>query len=215
MTQPPFLTIPRFAVGSRVRFTSVTGRRYTATVAEFYPDGPLHGQYRIEFHAGFGSIPDALVSEGQLAPYPAPERAPASLMGASEEREPWGETSFAVADSVIFHDRASGQDHPATVVDARGAGCYYIEFMDGSGTISVIAEQISLDRGQRLYPTPEAPEAIPASELPDSKAQQLGNALIALLHLRLKDGRVDTTWGTKTPAGLARVVARLVDEARS
>ena len=45
----------------------------------------------------------------------------------------------------------------------------------------------------------------------DKEKEKLGNALIELLHLKVKsNGRVDTTWGDKTPIGLAATVTRIV-----
>ena len=41
----------------------------------------------------------------------------------------------------------------------------------------------------------------------------IGNILIELLGLTVKEnGRVDTTWGDKTPAGLTLTVKRIIDE---
>jgi len=47
--------------------------------------------------------------------------------------------------------------------------------------------------------------------LTDERAEILGNNLIQLLHLKVKEnGRVDTFWGDKTPIGLAKTVLRVV-----
>lgn len=47
----------------------------------------------------------------------------------------------------------------------------------------------------------------------DSDAAEIGNKLMDLLSLkRMKSGRVNTTWGDKTSAGLARSVQRLFFE---
>lgn len=41
----------------------------------------------------------------------------------------------------------------------------------------------------------------------------IGNKLIEILQLKLKrNGRVETTWGDKTPIGLAKVVKRIIQE---
>jgi hypothetical protein len=41
----------------------------------------------------------------------------------------------------------------------------------------------------------------------------IGNKLIEVLQLKLKpNGRVDTTWGDKTPIGLVQVVKRIIQE---
>jgi len=46
----------------------------------------------------------------------------------------------------------------------------------------------------------------------DKTAQNIGNELIKLLGLKVKqNGRIDTEWGDKTPAGLARTVYRIVN----
>lgn len=51
-------------------------------------------------------------------------------------------------------------------------------------------------------------------EWDNTLAEQIGNRLITLLDLRVKDnGRVDTNIGDKTPVGLARTVKRLLEEA--
>lgn len=51
-------------------------------------------------------------------------------------------------------------------------------------------------------------------EWDNTLAEQIGNKLIELLDLRVKDnGRVDTSGGDKTPVGLARTVKRLIAEA--
>lgn len=41
----------------------------------------------------------------------------------------------------------------------------------------------------------------------------MGMRLINMLDLQLKDGRVDTTWGTKTPHGLYVTLKRFIEEA--
>jgi hypothetical protein len=58
------------------------------------------------------------------------------------------------------------------------------------------------------------------SDDPDTQLDEIqqsntaGLRLIALLNLPVKDnGRVDTDWGDKTPAGLARTVERVITEA--
>ncbi len=44
----------------------------------------------------------------------------------------------------------------------------------------------------------------------------IGLELIDLLHLKVKqNGRVDTSGGDKTPEGLGRTVARVIEEGRS
>jgi hypothetical protein len=43
----------------------------------------------------------------------------------------------------------------------------------------------------------------------DDVATKVGKNIIELLNLKVKkNGRVDTAWGDKTPAGLARTVKR-------
>ena len=45
----------------------------------------------------------------------------------------------------------------------------------------------------------------------DLRAQKIGEALIEILNLKVKkNGRVNTSWGDKSPAGLARVVERVL-----
>ena len=45
----------------------------------------------------------------------------------------------------------------------------------------------------------------------DTVATTVGNQIIELLSLPVKkNGRVDTTWGDKTPAGLARTIDRVL-----
>lgn len=42
--------------------------------------------------------------------------------------------------------------------------------------------------------------------------EKTGNDLIEILQLKIKkNGRVDTTWGDKTPLGLALTVQRIID----
>lgn len=46
----------------------------------------------------------------------------------------------------------------------------------------------------------------------DDIATKSGNKLIELLNLKVeKNGRVKTSWGDKTPAGLARTVKRTLE----
>jgi hypothetical protein len=50
------------------------------------------------------------------------------------------------------------------------------------------------------------------TEIEQSK---IGETLIEVLGLRVKsNGRVNTTWGDKTPLGLYLTVQRIIDEAR-
>jgi hypothetical protein len=44
------------------------------------------------------------------------------------------------------------------------------------------------------------------------QAVQVGQALIEGLGLRVKNDRVDTIWGTKTPEGLGRLVEAIIHE---
>ena len=51
----------------------------------------------------------------------------------------------------------------------------------------------------------------------EAQARKLGEQLIEVLQLKVKKrdpgkGRVDTTWGDKTPTGLGHVVHRIVEE---
>ena len=49
----------------------------------------------------------------------------------------------------------------------------------------------------------------------EAKLTEIGNAYIDLVGLKLKpNGRVDTSWGDKTPQGLALTVMRITDETR-
>ncbi len=45
----------------------------------------------------------------------------------------------------------------------------------------------------------------------DSKADEAGKRLIESLNLKVRNGRVNTDAGPKTPAGLARTVLRLLE----
>jgi len=52
-------------------------------------------------------------------------------------------------------------------------------------------------------------------ELKADNAEDLdiGNKLIEVLQLKLKqNGRVDTSWGDKTPVGLYQIVKRIIQE---
>ena len=40
---------------------------------------------------------------------------------------------------------------------------------------------------------------------------KLGSRIIDFLGLKRKEGRVDTTWGTKTPSGIAACIIRLIE----
>jgi hypothetical protein len=47
----------------------------------------------------------------------------------------------------------------------------------------------------------------------NSEDLNIGNKLIEVLQLKVKqNGRVDTTWGDKTPVGIAQVVKRIIQE---
>jgi hypothetical protein len=43
----------------------------------------------------------------------------------------------------------------------------------------------------------------------DDHATELGNAVANLVGIKLRSGRYNTDWGTKTPLGLGRVIERL------
>ena len=48
----------------------------------------------------------------------------------------------------------------------------------------------------------------------EQQAEQLGKQVAEILNLKKgKDGRYNTTWGTKTDIGLGMVIQRLVNEA--
>ena len=50
-------------------------------------------------------------------------------------------------------------------------------------------------------------------ELTTKQEELLGEEIIKLLNLKVKDGRVNTNeYGTKTALGLGRVILRLIDE---
>lgn len=50
-------------------------------------------------------------------------------------------------------------------------------------------------------------------ELTEKQVEELGERVINILNLRMKEGRVDVgEFGTKTPLGLGRVILRLIDE---
>ena len=51
-----------------------------------------------------------------------------------------------------------------------------------------------------------------AQDLTDIQALRLGLQVSHLLNLRLKAGRVNTAWGTKTPIGLGHCISRLQAE---
>ena len=46
----------------------------------------------------------------------------------------------------------------------------------------------------------------------DQAAQKIGEQLIEVLGLSTHNGRVNTSWGTKTPVGLANTVERIISE---
>ena len=47
----------------------------------------------------------------------------------------------------------------------------------------------------------------------DEQAQKLGEQLIEVLQLKVKsNGRVDTSWGDKTPIGLGKTVEQIVKD---
>lgn len=49
------------------------------------------------------------------------------------------------------------------------------------------------------------------SKLSKERADKIGESLIEVLGLRVKkNGRVNTTWGDKSPEGLARTVERIL-----
>lgn len=50
-------------------------------------------------------------------------------------------------------------------------------------------------------------------DLATDKEELFGKALVQMLGLKLRDGRVNTTFGSKTPLGLARTILHLADEA--
>ena len=52
------------------------------------------------------------------------------------------------------------------------------------------------------------------SQMNQETADRLGREIIAFLSLRVKrNGRVDTTWGDKSPEGLARTLQRIINTA--
>ena len=50
------------------------------------------------------------------------------------------------------------------------------------------------------------------TEKTNSRNEQIGEAVIRLLNLKVKDGRVNTSWGNKTVIGLGASIDRIVSE---
>jgi hypothetical protein len=48
--------------------------------------------------------------------------------------------------------------------------------------------------------------------LTEDHAIELGNAVANLVGLKLRSGRYNTDWGTKTPLGLGRVIERMYQD---
>jgi len=47
-----------------------------------------------------------------------------------------------------------------------------------------------------------------------SRYLQIGEQIIELFGLKIKNGRVDTSWGNKTVEGLGKVIERIIEEAK-
>ncbi|MGE0289503.1 MAG: hypothetical protein AB7I42_25945, partial [Bradyrhizobium sp.] len=56
----------------------------------------------------------------------------------------------------------------------------------------------------------QAAAAFDAAVTDDEMAARVGEQIAEVLRLRKREGRYVTTWGTKTPAGLARSVIRVI-----
>ena len=49
----------------------------------------------------------------------------------------------------------------------------------------------------------------------DTEEKRIGDRMLAFFDIPAKNGRVDTTWGDKTPTGIGACVLRIVKEEQS
>lgn len=58
----------------------------------------------------------------------------------------------------------------------------------------------------------QAAAALDAAVSDDEMAARVGQQIAEVLKLRKREGRYQTTWGTKTDRGLARMVVRMIGD---